>query len=267
MAKKYDYEQLEREGKTDVHVDGEIIKNFASDKDIDANYNFVIKNPFAKFFAWIFWWFARILVPVITKIAYNTRISGKKNLKNLKKSGAILIPNHVLYLDCLISAQCAFNKKLYIHTLESTMKVPVLSGIIKALGGMPIPTKPSARKVFINVTDQMLQKGNWLCIFPEGALWPNYKKIRPFKTGAGHFAVKNNVPLVPVCINLITKRGLFNKQKQKAVVHIGKPIYSNKNLEFSEAVTEITTTANNAMIKMNKFFKIACKMIDNKNKR
>ena len=34
MAKKYDYEKLEQEGKTDVHVDGEIIKNLESKKEI-----------------------------------------------------------------------------------------------------------------------------------------------------------------------------------------------------------------------------------------
>ena len=42
MAKKYDYEKLEQEGKTDVHVDGEIIKNLESKKEITAQYHFTI---------------------------------------------------------------------------------------------------------------------------------------------------------------------------------------------------------------------------------
>ena len=45
MAKKYNYEELEKAGLTDVHVDGEVMKNLETDKEFDSNYNFRIKNP------------------------------------------------------------------------------------------------------------------------------------------------------------------------------------------------------------------------------
>lgn len=259
MAKKYDYEELEKQGLTDVHVDGELIGDMASDKEIDAKYNFRIKNPVGKFFANLFWGLVALFVPFIVLIWHGTIIKGKRNLRNLKKSGAVVVPNHVLYLDCLIAAQCVYPKKLYFHTLERSMKVKGLSLIMKSLGAMPIPSKPSAKRVFINETKEILKEGNFICVYPEAACWPYYEKIRPFKTGAFHFAVKNNVPIVPICINFRQNRGYFKKFKVRAkmvTVHIGKPIYAKEGLPFNEAVTELLNRSHNTLTKMNHWFKV-----------
>ena len=154
MAKKYDYEKLEQEGKTDVHVDGEIIKNLESKKEITAKYHFTIKNPIGRFFAFIFWCVVALLVPFITYLFHGTRIKGKRNLRGIRNNGAVVICNHVLYLDCMIGAQCVYPKKLYFHVLENSMKVKGLSIVMKALGAMPIPSRPSAKRAFIEETDE-----------------------------------------------------------------------------------------------------------------
>ena len=259
MAKKYDYDELEKQGLTDVHVDGELIGGFASDIEINANYKFRIKNPIGKFFANLFWALVAMFVPFIVLVWHGTVIKGKRNLRSLKKSGAVVVPNHVLYLDCLIAAQCVYPKKLYYHVLERSMKVKGLSFIMKSLGAMPIPTKPSAKRAFMAETNQILKEGNFVCVYPEAACWPYYEKIRPFKTGAFHFAVKNNVPIVPICINFRQNRGYFKKFKVKAkmvTVHIGKPIYAKPELEFNEAVTELLNRSHKTLTKMNHWFKV-----------
>lgn len=259
MAKKYDYEKLEAEGKTDAHIDGEVIKNLETDMEIDAKYKFRIKNPIGKFFASIFWGLVALLVPFIVLVWHGTRIKGKRNLRNLKNTGAVVVPNHVLYLDCMIAAQCVYPKKLYFHVLEQSMKVKGLNVLMKALGAMPIPTKVSAKKSFIAETNQILKEKKFVCVYPEAALWPYYEKIRPFKSGAFHFAVKNNVPIVPICINFRRRRGLYKKLKIRAklvTVHIGKPIYANNELEFNDAVTDLMKRANYNMQRMNHWFKV-----------
>lgn len=259
MAKKYDYEELEKAGLTDVHVDGEIMKNLESDKEFDSNYNFRIKNPIGRFFATLFWSLVALVVPFIVLIAHGTRIKGKRNLRNLKNTGYIVIPNHVLYLDCMIAAQCVYPKKLYFHVLENSMKIPFLSVLMKALGAMPIPKKVSAKKSFMLETEKILTEKQCVCVYPESALWPYYEKVRPFKPGAFHFAVKHNVPIVPICINFRAQRGLFKKLKIKAkfvTVHIGKPIYANPELEFNDAVADLLNRSSKNMQRMNHYFKV-----------
>lgn len=265
MAKKYDYEKLEAEGKTDEHVDGEIMKNFETKKEIDANYNFRIKNPVGKFFSFLFWCLVALFVPFIVLVFHGTRIKGKRNLRNLKKSGAVVISNHVLYLDCMIAAQCVYPKKLYFHVLENSMTIPVLSKLMKGLGAIPIPKKQSAKKVFMEETNQILKEKRFICVYPEAALWPYYEKIRPFKSGAFHFAVKNNVPIIPICINFRRRKGIFKKLKIRAklvTVHIGKPIYAKEELEYQEAVNELKERSQNNMQRMNHWFKVIDKGSD-----
>lgn len=259
MPKKYDYEKLEEQGLTDVHVDGELMKTKEANVEIDAKYNFRIKNPIGKFFAGIFWAIVALLVPFIVLVSHATRIKGKRNLHTLKNSGAIIVPNHVLYLDCMIAAQCAYPKKMYLHVMEGSMKIPVLRHLMKALGGMPIPTKVSAKRAFITETNKILKEKKFVCVYPEAALWPYYEKIRPFKSGAFHFAVKNNVPVVPICINFRKQRGLLKKLKVRAkfvTVHIGKPIYANPDMEFTDAVNDLLKRTNYNMQRMNHWFKV-----------
>ncbi|MCL1944578.1 MAG: 1-acyl-sn-glycerol-3-phosphate acyltransferase [Firmicutes bacterium] len=73
----------------------------------------------------------------------------------------------------------------------------------------------------------LLSKGKQVLIYPEQAMWWNYKKPRPFKKGAFHFAAKNNAPIIPLFITLkdsdkIGPDGFF---VQEFVVNIHPIIY------------------------------------------
>ena len=62
-----------------------------------------------------------------------------------------------------------------------------------------------------------------MLIFPEAALWPYYRKIRPFHKGTFAFSVKHNAPILPVVITFRTgKTG-----RQRLIVNILPPIYPN----------------------------------------
>lgn len=261
MAKRYDYDKLIEEGVSeDFHVTGERDENKLSNVQINADYKFRIKNPIANFFANIFYCFVCLVVPFIVYIAHGVRFRGRRNLRNLKNTGAVAICNHVLPLDCMIFAQAVFPKKLYFQVMEDNMKLPVISPLMKACGCMPIPKKQSAKRVYVEETDKMLtEEKKCVGIYPEAALWPYYTKIRKFKPGAFHFAVKDDVPIIPVVINFRAPRGLqklFNMKVRLVTVHIGKPIYANKELPFNESVTELMERSHKTVERMNHWFKV-----------
>lgn len=261
MAKRYDYEKLQSEGiSDDFHVDGERDESKLSNVEIDKNYKFRIKNPIAKFFANLFYCFAALVIPFIVYLAHGVRFRGRRNLRSLKNTGAVAITNHVLYLDCMMIAQAVFPKKLYFQVLENNMKLPGVRFFMKACGCMPIPRKQSAKRVYVEETDKILKdEKKFVGIYPEAALWPYYTKIRKFKPGAFHFAVKDDVPIIPVIINFRAPRGIqkwFNMKVRYVTVHIGKPIYANKDLPFNESVTELMERSHNIMVRMNHWFKV-----------
>ena len=114
--------------------------------------------------------------------------------------------------------------------------------------------------ILVEETDKILKdEKKFVGIYPEAALWPYYTKIRKFKPGAFHFAVKDDVPIIPVVINFRAPRGIqkwFNMKVRYVTVHIGKPIYANKDLPFNESVAELMERSHNIMVRMNHWFKV-----------
>ena len=81
-------------------------------------------------------------------------------------------------------------------------------------------------KMMMHAVEALLRDGNLVLVFPEKAMWWNYRKIRPFMRGAFHFAVANKVPVIPC---LITTEDTDRMDEndfslQKVTVHVMPPI-------------------------------------------
>ena len=55
-----------------------------------------------------------------------------------------------------------------------------------------------------------------ILIYPEQSMWYNYRKPKPLKVGAFSFAVKNNVPVLPI---FITCEDTENFDRQTATLN------------------------------------------------
>lgn len=251
------YEELEKEGKLNVHVDR--LEHQETAEPLDDDYNFFPRFFLTKIIYAFIWYFLVFLIaPIVTFVAYGVRIKGRRNLKKLK-TGAISISNHCLYMDCVLVAQSLMPKKVYYTTLESNLRLPVIGHIVKALGGLPICSRPSMQIEFNRSVSKILKKGNIVHFMPEGSIWPYYEKIRPFKKGAFHYAVQNDVPIVPICINFRQPRRFQRFLGIRAVlttVHIGKPIYADSDLPRKQRIEELRVRSEQIMRKMNGKFKV-----------
>ena len=67
---------------------------------------------------------------------------------------------------------------------------------------LPLSSNKETMKNFLHAVDTLLTRGEKILIYPEQAMWWNYKKPRPMKNGAFRFAVKNNVPVIPAFITM-----------------------------------------------------------------
>ena len=94
----------------------------------------------------------------------------------------------------------------------------------------------------------LLERGEKILIYPEQAMWRNYKKPRPFKEGAFKLAAKNNAPIIPCFITMEDTDKLdgdgFNIQSY--TMWFLEPIYPDKELNAKE----------NAKIMMDKNFEV-----------
>ena len=84
----------------------------------------------------------------------------------------------------------------------------------------------------MKAVDVILQRGDFILMYPEQSLWWNYKKPKPLKNGAYKLASRNNVPIIPIFITMedSDKVGKDGFLIQEYTINIGKPIYPNENL-------------------------------------
>ena len=89
---------------------------------------------------------------------------------------------------------------------------------------------------FMKAVNVILNRGDFILIYPEQSMWWNYKKPKPLKNGAFKLAARNNVPVIPIFITMQDSEimGDDGFPVQEYIVNIEKPIYPAENLSERE---------------------------------
>lgn len=221
--------------------------------EIDENYKFVSHNIIFQLASNLLYAIAYIILVIFSKIMFGFKIKGLSNLWAVEE-GKITVSNHIHPMDCTMNAIISGPKKLYFPTLQSNFEIPVIRWIIKLLNAIPIPEKMEAKKAFFDAIDQLLQEGKTVHFYPEAAMRPYDTKIRNFKKGAFRFAVKNNVPIVPIVYTYSEVTGVRALFKSKPFINaeILPAIYHDKKLPESEAIEKLKQDVHDAMEKASK---------------
>ncbi len=192
---------------------------------LPKDYVYERNNKVVNFFTGLFYFV--IVKPILWIFckSHSIKIKGKKNLKELKGKGFFIYANHVAISDSFkIQALLFPFKRTNAVGYTDAMSVPVLGGLMKGLGLIPLPLKGDYEnmKKFINSFSFYLAKKQAIIIFPEAHIWPYYTKIRPFRNGSFYYPALNNCPVVPM-VTVWRKSKISKKSKQTLL--IGKPIY------------------------------------------
>ena len=170
-------------------------------------------------------------------------IKGLENLQNID-TGAVLTCNHFNPFDSF-AIEKAFiesgenkNRKLFKVIREGNYtNFPGLYGFFfRNCDTLPLSSNTQTMIEFMKAVDTILQRKDFILIYPEQSMWWNYKKPKPLKNGAFRFAARNNVPVIPIFItmedsNIIGEDGFF---VQEYIINIGEPIYPDGNLSEKE---------------------------------
>ena len=170
-------------------------------------------------------------------------IKGLENLENVK-TGAMITCNHFNPNDFLTIEQVfrktnqIKTKKLYKVIREGNYtNFPGFPGFLFRNGDtLPLSTNTSTMIEFMKAVDTILQRGDFILIYPEQSMWWNYRKPKPLKIGAYKLAAKNNVPVIPIFITMEDSevKGDDGYPVQEYTVNIAKPIYPDGNLSIKE---------------------------------
>ena len=170
-------------------------------------------------------------------------INGIENLQSVE-TGAMITCNHFNPFDSFaiekvfrISGQSK-NKTLYKVIREGNYRnFPGLYGFFfRNCDTLPLSSNKKTMVEFMKSVDIILNRGDFILIYPEQSMWWNYRKPKPLKNGAFKLAARNNVPVIPIFITMEDSKiiGEDGFPVQEHTINIEKPIYPDDKLTERE---------------------------------
>lgn len=189
---------------------------------------------------WIARAIAAVAQPIIRK-KFQTTVEGAENLKGIK-GGAIFTANHFSKFENLAVKEAADlvpgKHRFYRVIKGGNFFLPGFFGfIMRNCDTLPLSTNPHTMRLFGQAMETFLKNDGLILIYPEQAMWWNYKKVRPYRQGAFFYAARYGVPVVPCFTTIEDQPGKLDGDGfplQKYTVHVLPPIYPDPNKSVHE---------------------------------
>ena len=169
-------------------------------------------------------------------------VIGIENAQNIK-GGAIITCNHFNIKDNYAvyrALKPALKKHQKIYKVIKEGNYTTFKGPVRLMmrHGNTLPLSSdmrTMRKFYVSVS-KLLARGEKILIYPEQAMWWNYRKPRPLKNGAFKIASKNNVPVLPVFITMKDSDVIDDDgfPVQEYYIHFLPAIYPDEKLTTGE---------------------------------
>ncbi len=185
---------------------------------LGEDYNYVSKNWGLRFLYYFAMFVGMPFAYLYYRIKWKYRVFGKENVKKIRKQSAVTVANHIHNVDAFMLTAPFYPQTPYFVALKHNFEAFLVGGLVRVMRGIPLPEELSDFERFSEQVGDVLQRTNRkIHMFPEGEIAPFSRQLRPFKNGAFHFAVKNNVPVLPMVF-------VFPKRRTVKLI-VGEPIY------------------------------------------
>jgi 1-acyl-sn-glycerol-3-phosphate acyltransferase len=145
----------------------------------------------------------RFLSWILVNLLYRIEVDGADHVPD--EGAALLVCNHVSYMDALIVGACVRRPARFVMYYR-IFNIPVLRFIFRTAKAIPIAGRkedPALLARAFDEVDRALADGELVCIFPEGGLTRD-GEIAPFRPGVREILARRAVPVVPIAL-----RGLW----------------------------------------------------------
>lgn len=238
-------EELEREGRFSEDAEENPPAPVLMPEDINYLPRSIKSKTQTKYAFKVARWFVNMLIKKKQLI-----IKEYKGIENLEKvaDGAVITCNHFNAFDSF-AIQLAFEqgklkkKKMYRVIREGNYTgFPGFYGVLmRHCNTLPLSSNFKTMEKFIAAVDRVLEKNQFVLVYPEQGMWWNYRKPRLLQKGAFTFAARNNKPVLPVFITMEDSDVLDDDgfYVQEYTVHFCEPIYPDPNKKRAQNACEM----------------------------
>ena len=141
----------------------------------------------------------RLFVRLVIRSGYRLKVSGLERIP--ANGGAVLVCNHVGFLDALIIA-AASPRPIRFVAYHKVYFLPVINTIMRLVHAIPIAPRHEDETLMERAFDQIaeaLDSGELVCIFPEGKV-TSHGEMNTFKEGIERIIARTPVPVIPMAL-------------------------------------------------------------------
>lgn len=178
----------------------------------------------------------RFILGRIVTTRYRIKVQGMKNIP--ARGGVLLLGNHVSWIDWAI-VQIACPRPVRFVMISSIYELWYLTWFFKLFGCIPIQAGAASRQS-LEAVAEALQRGEVVCLFPEGVISRN-GQLAEFRRGYEHAcaAVDERVVIVPFFL-----RGLWGSQFSRSSARLkrstGASLSRDVVVDFGTALPKTT---------------------------
>ncbi len=199
--------------------------------------------------------FMRFMVWLLIHSIYRVKTKGLEKIP--QQGAAVLVCNHVSFVDALIIAGCIRRPVRFVMYYR-IYQLPILHFIFKTAKTIPIASKhedESQLKKAFDEIDQALLDGDLVCIFPEGKLTKN-GEMNTFREGVEKIIARRAVPVLPMALHGLWGSA-FSLHKANIFYRLLKGFKSCVGLHIGDAVAAKEVKAKLLQDKVQKLYDAA----------
>jgi 1-acyl-sn-glycerol-3-phosphate acyltransferase len=158
-----------------------------------------------------------VVIGALFRIFFRVKVVG---LGNVPRTPVIVCANHLGWADpFLVLLFFPVEPRIYVLGLHPGRISKFRAWVVDGLQVIVALERDKPRQA-LRISEEILERGGSLLIFPEGKLGEQEGDIAELQQGAAHISVAANMPLLPV--GLTGTRELW--LRRKLIMRIGKPI-------------------------------------------
>jgi 1-acyl-sn-glycerol-3-phosphate acyltransferase len=174
----------------------------------------------------IYWTGAKLISRILLSIFTRRRVTGQENIP--KQGSLLVVSNHLSFVDQFLISINLGRKTVFMAKME-VFKSRIIRHLAHGFGAFPVRRGGILDRAALQQANQILDSGQALVMFPEGAR--NRKaELRRAYPGSAMIALHNNVPILPIGITGMehadAKSLLWNLfHRPRVTVTIGRPFH------------------------------------------
>jgi 1-acyl-sn-glycerol-3-phosphate acyltransferase len=159
----------------------------------------------------------RFIALIATRLVYRFRVQGDEHIPTA--GAAVLVCNHVSFVDPILLMAASPRPIRFImdHRIFATPVLGWLFRLAKAIPVAPQKDDPATYERAFAEARKVLDEGELLCIFPEGAITRD-GALQPFKGGVMKILETHPVPVVPLALRDLWG-SFFSRASGAAMTH------------------------------------------------